>query len=262
MSSQDTHTIPGMTGDLAERFDSDGFVAVNDLLTPEEVEWYVAVYDRFLSGEIDAGALRSDLGAGGDKVKKGTENITQIMWPSEFVPGLKESVAYERALQLARQWLGDDMAFDFDMLIDKGPGTVTQTPWHQDCAYWVDLPDKRAASCWIALDEATQENGCMWFVAGSHKQELRPHRPAGKGGGALECDGTEEEAVCVPLKPGSCTFHGGSTLHYSRGNSTDGHRRALIINLRPQAMIDLEREQGFDHGKSANVRQNRNDGTR
>ena len=102
----------------------------------------------------------------------------------------------------------------------------------------------------------------MWFVPGSHLKPLRPHRPAGRGGGALECDCTEAECVCVPLRPGSCTFHAGSMLHYSRGNSTAGHRRALIVNFRPAAMIELERAKGFDHGKSANVRINRNVQTR
>ena len=71
------------------------------------------------------------------------------------------------------------------------------------------------------------------------------------------CDGSEAECVCVPLRPGSCTFHSGGVVHYSRGNSTAGHRRALIINFRPEAMIRLEREQGFDHGKTRNVRENR-----
>jgi ectoine hydroxylase-related dioxygenase (phytanoyl-CoA dioxygenase family) len=180
------------------------------------------------------------------------------MWPSELVPDLRTSVAYRRALKAARQLLGDDLEFDFDMLIDKAPGTQTPTPFHQDMAYWLDLPDKRALSCWIALDEATVDNGAMWFAPGTHRLPLRKHRLHGKGRGALECDGTEAECVCVPLKPGCCTFHTGGVVHYSRGNSTAGHRRALIINFRPAAMIRREREQGFDHGKTLNVRENRN----
>ena len=48
----------------AERFDRDGFVAVPGLLRPPEIEEYRAVYDRFLSGAIDVGRRRSDLGAG------------------------------------------------------------------------------------------------------------------------------------------------------------------------------------------------------
>lgn len=246
----------------AATFDRDGFVAVPGLLRPPEIEWYRALYERFLSRAIDVGRRRSDLGAGAPTRRPGVENITQVMWPSDSVPELLSSPAYARALEVAREILGDDLAFDFDMLIDKAPGTATPTPWHQDCAYWIDLPDRRAVSCWIALDDATVENGCLWFVPGSHRRPVRPHRPAGKGGGALECDGTEAEGMAVPLAAGSCTFHHGGTMHYSRGNSTAGRRRALIVNFRPQAMVEFERTRGFDHGRDAPGRENRNPLTR
>ena len=246
----------------AERFARDGFVAVEGLLSPGEVGWYRELYERFLSGEIEVGRRRSDLGAGADPRRPGVENITQILWPSEARPELLGSAAYTRALAIAREILGEDAAFDFDMLIDKAPLTATPTPWHQDCAYWIDLPDRRAASCWIALDDATVDNGCLWFVPGSHRRAMRPHRPAGRGGGALECDATEAEGTPVPIAAGSCTFHDGGTLHGSRGNTTRERRRALVVNFRPQAMVELERARGFDHGKDAPGRENRNPLTR
>jgi hypothetical protein len=246
----------------SELFGRDGFVAVEGLLRPGEVDGYRAVYERFLSGAIDVGRRRADLGAGGEPARTGVENITQILWPSDSLPELRTGPAYERALVIARELLGDDATFDFDMLIDKAPGTATPTPWHQDCAYWIDLPDRRAASCWIALDEATVDNGCLWFVPGSHRRPMRPHRPSGKGGGALECDGDEAEGVPVPIAAGSCTFHHGATMHYSRGNSTSRRRRALVVNFRPRAMVELERARGFDHGKDAPGRENRNSLTR
>jgi phytanoyl-CoA hydroxylase len=248
-------------GSLAARFDRDGYVAVEGLLRPDELDWYRETYERLLSGEIDAGVRRGDLGAGRPRAREHVENITQIMWPSDLVPGLAQSEAYRRGRALVRELLGDDMAFDFDMLIDKAPRTHTETPWHQDCAYWLDLPDTRAASCWIALDEATVENGCMWFAPGSHREPPRPHRPAGPGG-ALQCDPPESETVAVPLSPGGCTVHAGATLHYSRGNSTDTRRRALIVNFRPEAMVAYERASGFDHGKSGPGRENLNSSTR
>ncbi len=237
--------------------ESNGYIVVDDLLVESEVAWYLNCYDKILTGQVDAGPWRSDLDSGRPKKRDDVENITQIMWPSELIAGLITSPAYERGLEIVRQLLGDDMEFDFDMLIDKAPGTATRTPFHQDMAYWVDLPDKRALSCWIALDRATMDNGCMWFAPGSHRLPLRKHRWCGAPGGALECDGNEGECECVPLAPGSCTFHGGGVVHYSRGNTTAGHRRALIVNFRPAAMIRLERELGFDHGKTRNVRENR-----
>lgn len=171
------------------------------------------------------------------------------MWPSKFLPGLVEMEFHHRALAISKALLGNDMEMDFDMMINKAPHTDTVTPWHQDEAYWLNMPDKRAVSCWLALDNATKDSGCMWFIPESNKKPVRVHRFAAKTGGALQCDASEEEAVAVELPAGSCTFHDGRTLHYSRRNSTSGHRRALIVNFRPTDMIKLEREQGFDHGK-------------
>lgn len=51
----------------------------------------------------------------------------------------------------------------------------------QDESYWLDMPDKRALSFWFPLCDARVENGCMWFVPGSHQGELRPHRPVTPG---------------------------------------------------------------------------------
>ena len=50
---------------------------------------------------------------------------------------------------------------------------------HQDMAYWPPFTsDTATATCWLAVSEATEKNGCMRFVAGSHKEaELRPHAP-------------------------------------------------------------------------------------
>jgi phytanoyl-CoA hydroxylase len=226
-----------------------GFLVMEDIITAEEVEYYKGIYNDFLSGKIKVGDNRSDLGAGLNNTGK-TENITQIMWPSEFMPELLNLPFHARALAISKELVGEDSEMDFDMLINKAPFTNTITPWHQDEAYWVNLPDKRAASCWLALDHATIDNGCMWFVPGSNLKAVRVHEYAAQKGGALTCNAVEEEGICIELKPGSCSFHDGRTLHYSRGNSTDQQRRAFIINFRPGEMIRMERELGFDHGKN------------
>lgn len=223
-------------------FEKNGYLAVNSLLSADEVAYFRKVYDDFLTGKIDTADHRSDLSGKGD----GTELITQIMRPSLLMPSLGQSVIHQKTTALAQKLMGDDMEVDFDMLINKAPYTGAETPWHQDEAYWIHMDDKRAVSCWIALDHATLDNGCMWFVPGSHLLPLRPHVLTGKGG-ALQCAGDEAEAIPVELQPGGCTLHHGRTIHYSRGNKTAGPRRAFIINLRPSAMVAFERSQGFDH---------------
>ena len=225
-------------------FEKNGFLTVQNFLTKEEIEALRQIYDDFVEGRIDAQGQRSDLC--GAESQEGKEKIVQIMRPSLLLPSLVDSPAHKKALALVRQLLGEDMDLDFDMLIDKAPQTNTETPWHQDEAYWLNMPDKRAATCWIALDDVVRESGCMWYVPGSHLENLRPHHQIGNKG-ALQCEATEKEAVSVEMHAGCCTFHHGRTAHYSRGNSTNRRRRAFILNFRPSAMIAYERERGYDH---------------
>ena len=81
-------------------------------------------------------------------------------------------------------------------MISQAPHTDTETPWHQDESYWPDLPDKRAVSCWVAIDDVTVENGCMWFVPGSFKHDIRKHRPVAEGVHILMTDDVSDVSVC------------------------------------------------------------------
>ena len=183
------------------------------------------------------------------------ELITQIMLPSKVQPNLLNHPMHKKATEIAKLLMGHDMVLDFDMLINKPPKTNKQTPWHQDAAYWIDLPDKRALSLWFAIDGATLNNGCMWYTPKSHLQPLKKHFQP-DGGGPLQCKGIEQDSIATPLQPGSCVIHQGHTLHYSRGNTTNQNRRAFILNFRPKKMVELERAQGFDHsGKRTRLKE-------
>ena len=232
-------------------FEKKGYLIIHDLIDPDTVRAYQKIYDEFLSGVIDAGSTRRDL-KGEDGSAK-SESITQIMVPSKHYPALLDSAYYKKIRSISRTLLGEDLDIDFDMFISKAPHSDAPTPWHQDCAYWIDMPDKRAISAWMPLDETYEDNGCMWYVPGSHLEPMRKHDSTAKNG-ALICEGSESEAVAVPLKPGSCVLHHGATVHYSRGNKTSNNRRAMIVNFRPKAMIEYERQRGFDHTGENKVR--------
>ncbi|WP_339707076.1 phytanoyl-CoA dioxygenase family protein [uncultured Kriegella sp.] len=229
--------------ELRKQFCEQGYAKLDDFLSSDEANELRLVYDALLSDKQRTMHLRSDLAGSTDENK--VERITQIMRPSSIEKKLLAHSAYKKALNLVKVILGEDMELDFDMLINKAPHTDTPTPWHQDAAYWIDLPDKRAASCWIALDKVFEGNGCMWFLPVTD-QKVLAHQNL-PNGGALYCETETSNAVAVPLAIGGCTFHDGFTLHFSRGNSTSGQRRALILNFRPKKMIALEREQGMDH---------------
>lgn len=232
-------------------FHEQGYLVVQDLIDRETIKAYQKIYDDFVSGVIDVGANRRDLK--GEDGSSNSESITQIMVPSKYYPAIRDSEYYGKIRSISKILLGEDMEIDFDMFINKPPHSDAPTPWHQDCAYWLEMPDKRAVSAWMPLDEAYMENGCMWYIPGSHLLPMRKHSSTAKNG-ALICEGNEDEAIAVPLRPGSCVLHHGATVHYSRGNTTSNNRRAMIVNLRSQQMIEYERKRGFDHTGENKVR--------
>lgn len=237
---------------LKEVFEKRGFVSIDGLIPNDELPKLQLIYDDFLSGKFDLTGLRGDL-SGDDSKQRKVEKITQIMRPSLVMPLLQQTETYRRVVALAKEWLGADMEIDFDMMIDKAPGTAAETPWHQDAAYWPEMPDTRALSFWIALDDADRANGCMMYVAGSHKEPLRAHtQPVPNA--ALQCTLTAADDVTHgEITAGSAIAHHGYTLHGALGNhSSNRHRRALIVNLRPESMIHFIRSKGYDHlGKRA-----------
>jgi phytanoyl-CoA hydroxylase len=232
-----------LTDDQKQFFKEQGYLVIRELLSRDEINYYSKIYDAFLDNSINSEEFRSDLS--GSTVKSG-EKITQIMVPSRLYPELLDKPLHVKTLQISSELLGDDMDLDFDMLINKAPYTSAETPWHQDAAYWIDMPDTRAVSCWVAIDRAFLDNGCMWYTPKSHLGEILPHTQVGNKG-ALKCEGSEKDSRYVELDPGSCVLHHGRTLHYSRGNSTDLNRRAFITNFRPASMITFERDRGYDH---------------
>ena len=238
-------------GEMKEHFDNFGFVKIKKLIDTETgLNKYIEMHDDLQNGVIDAPG-RHDLGSHEEQKREGTENVGQIMWPSDLVENSREGPLHERGFTISSFLLGNDFAFDFDMLIYKDGMTDTETPWHQDEAYWPEgMVDKRAITVWCALDKATIDNGAMWFIAGSHEHSLYHHEPAAEGAHILMTESVSEStkgAVCVELEPGDAVLWHGRTCHYSRGNSTDHRRRSFITNFRPEHMVQWERDNGFDH---------------
>lgn len=232
-------------------FLKNGFTKNSNFIPLEEALNLRTIYNELLDDKEKTKGFRSDLS--GNLEDKKVENITQIMRPSLLAPNLQKSFTYRLATETVKELLGDDMELDFDMLINKAPNTNTETPWHQDAAYWIKMPDKRAVSIWIALDNVYEENGCMWFIPKDKNQEIATHK-ALPNGGALFCEVDATKAIPIPLHIGGCTFHDGFTFHFSKGNSTESQRRALILNFRPKKMIELERKMGVDHTGKRKIR--------
>jgi len=111
------------------------------------------------------------------------------------------------------------------MALLKGKGG-REKPWHQDHAYFnVPLTD-RIVGCWIAIDEATPENGCMHIVP----KQLEPRIHFKRRDWQI-CD-TDMNALpakrlAVPLPPGGILFFDSKLVHGTPTNHSDKRRQAL-----------------------------------
>ena len=88
----------------------------------------------------------------------------------------------------------------------------------------------------------------LYFSFDASPKENKVRLPSGKHVKMTDdCD--PEEGAPYPVLAGGCTAHTGRTLHYTGGNYTKQARRAYIINCRPQAMVQFERDNNYDHGE-------------
>jgi len=109
------------------------------------------------------------------------------------------------------------------------------TAWHLDDPYW-SFTSKHAISIWIALEDATLENGCMWFVPGSHKIARFENVGIDENMASLfdvYPDMKNVDPVSVPMKAGDCSFHNGLTAHGAGANMTRGRRIAMTCGYMP-----------------------------
>lgn len=220
-------------------FNQEGFVSIKNIISQDELHAYRDMFQKFMDGHIQPSSVPKV------PLPNPADNVMQVVGPSSYIENLANGPLHVRANAIAKLLFGADMVFDFDRLVAKRPSTATPfpapVPWHQDQAYWSDLPDKRAVSCWAAVDNACVDNGCLWFGPGSHRKPTRPHQPTETNSRALATQFDEEKAVAVPLLAGSATFHHANTLHYSRPNMSTRPRRAYVLNFRPKDMVDYIR---------------------
>jgi ectoine hydroxylase-related dioxygenase (phytanoyl-CoA dioxygenase family) len=162
----------------------------------------------------------------------GKPRIPDINRAISIEPRLRKTDLYRRAHLLARALVGSPAFYTFDHAIYKPPHNLAATPWHQDQAYTGLSRPLTAVHIWIPLQPATKENGCMWFVPGTHRAGSLRHAKVEGTTTTLEAYGVDESlAVCCPLPIGGATAHTPMTLHMTGPNTSDSPRRAWVLHF-------------------------------
>lgn len=145
-------------------------------------------------------------------------------------------------LDMVAQVIGPDIILWNSSFFAKPAVNGKKTPWHQDGEYW---PLRPLATCtvWLAIDEATVENGCLKFMPGSHKQkELRPHRTSKDPNFTLhqellESEYDDDKAVPLELEAGQMSLHDVYLLHGSEANDSGKPRRGMTMRFMPGTSV-------------------------
>ena len=249
-----------VTDEEKQSFKTNGYVHLREVLSQIETDEIAKVYEQFLRREIAVtGRDFNDMTSGEFGTDASGYAIANVMCPRRYYPQWQDNIFERRAATIAEQLCGPGMQIDFDQLLAKQPGRHDAVfGYHQDQAYWIDTDDRRTATCWLAVDDSTIENGCMQFLAGSHRQAVRQHHP-------LHRDRTESHTLVtelrdgdvmtlVPISRGDITVHNEGVLHGSGGNySTGSWRRAYIVAFRTDETISAERALGFTHSHNDNI---------
>jgi len=240
-------TLDDVTDAHVNYYRETGFLVVQRAFTPEEVQ-------AALDGWVDL-VLGKSPDFTGIQFEASVRDIIETLEPLQRVdavrklhrfvehePRLKAMAYHSRFLNVVTRLLGAEPELFADQALSKPPGIGREKPWHQDHAFF-DLPlGTPIVGCWIALDEAGLDNGCMHVKPGTHKEGPVVHF---KRRDWQICDAHLDlnRDVSVPLKPGGVLFFDGLIHHGTPANRSPKRRRALQFHYIPKGTPRVSKDE-------------------
>ena len=221
----------------SRQFAEDGYAVFPGALAGDALELLRAECDAFVARE-DArmDALGVDTLGISHRGKRYFANECQ-----RVVPQLRSVLFGEAMADICRATLGPDAYFFFDQYVVKGPEGGLPFSWHQDSGYVVGNggpPDHLPyLTCWCPLDDATEENGTVRLIPGSHRNGILPHSRQ-PGSNDLVGAPAETEGVLVEAKAGDVVAFSSLTLHATGANRSDRPRRVYLAQYTAEAMLN------------------------
>ena len=211
----------------------DGFTVVEDILTADELRRTREHIEGIAEGRIPFPEAGLEYEPGARDKGRSLDTLRKINGAAPHDPFFLAFARHPGLLQVATALLGPDVKLFGDQTFMKPPGGV-EKPYHQDSAYFTIEPTD-LVTAWVALDEVTLENGCLWVIPGSHRQGIRDHSQAWVVGDRTDKQVPDEaidlaREVPVTLSAGSASFHHSVLLHRSGPNRTPHRRRGLAVH--------------------------------
>lgn len=222
-----------------DQMQRDGFVVLESLFTKAEMEQLADGIDQYVKRHEEELAKN-----GGGWIDK-ADQITFTSHLAEQDEKIRAFCLRKEIADLSSQLLGPDVDLYWNQSVFKRPETEQIFPWHQDDAY---TPVKPAPylTLWLAISDATEENGCISVLPGSHKNGLVPHEQTAYG---WACHSPEDpdQGVLVPVPAGSLVVFWSMTMHKSGPNLSKNIRKAYVIQYANAGLRRVDDDQPIEN---------------
>lgn len=154
-----------------------------------------------------------------------------IHFPHKISKLVHETLFHPKVVEVLTSIVSPNIKCMQSMLFVKGPGKAGQA-WHQD-EYYIPTRDQSLVGAWIAIDDATVDNGCLWIIPGRPGYMMRRVKSESAEYADVDTIDTTPyagEEIPVEVKSGSVVFFNGYTLHSSRRNKTKDCFRTALVN--------------------------------
>ena len=250
----------GLTAEERERYEKDGYFIRPDAFTASEMDDLRGLIEDLV-----------ELVDGSDVLTNRQKEIILKRPPSEdpnvkppipdniyrlhtYSAAVRKHIRDPRRLDVGVDMVGPDLFCPNDLFFFKPPGTGRPIAWHQDSWYFRNTYvssvgediDEATLGTWLALDDADEENGCMWVLPGTHADGIVDHSDVESGEYILQKrvfvdDEMEERAVPVVVPKGALVFFNNALLHRSTPNRSDRFRRAYVVHYMKATIQHTER---------------------
>jgi ectoine hydroxylase-related dioxygenase (phytanoyl-CoA dioxygenase family) len=216
----------------AKSWDEQGYFVLEDAFDAATMERVIAEIDPF--EQKSEAFLRKQ--PGGKLFIARADEITFTTHLVARSPYLREFARHPVFCDLVHDLIGPDVRLYWDQAVYKKPGTRSDFPWHQDNGYTFVEP-QAYLTCWVALTDATETNGCPRVVPGLHRGGTLAHAPTDLG---LICfDEPPSAPVAAPARAGGIVVFSSLTPHATGPNRTGETRRAYILQYAPDGATAL-----------------------
>jgi Protein involved in biosynthesis of mitomycin antibiotics/polyketide fumonisin len=214
---------PRLTAEQVAQYEKDGYVEFHQpVLPPDAFARLKAVFEE-------------------DLARYGEDGLDMIHVRD---PRLLEFLLADEVLDLVEPLVGPNIGLWASHFICKPPKTGKATPWHEDSSYWNGRVSTMAGICtvWLAIDEATPENGSMAVIPGTHTNGFSEYVPVDKAsnifGSEIKPEMIDEsKAVYFRLQPNQCSLHEGRIIHGAKANTSNKRRAGYTMRYFPTTSL-------------------------